>query len=159
LCCPFIMAVLDSAYDLFSALETSKVLSLLAEMGDRPTELACFVEAACPMFPHIYNASNAAQLMPHLQQRRFLNKAAAATAQQLQLMSAHLQSAASLASLHGSALESAKALLNTNASLPEAWQGQTPHSSQDAVSTEVQRDLADAGGCMGQWRGRACTCA
>jgi hypothetical protein len=144
------MALLDSAYDLFSALAAAQDLSLLAgEAGEDLSELAEFVEAE----------SHHAQLMPHLQQSRFLNKAAAAATRQLELLSAHLQSAPSLASLHGRALEGARVLLLTPTFLPAIWLEYSAPSMRETVSTQVQRDLADAGGCMGQWRGRACTCA
>lgn len=90
------------------------------------------------------------QLMPHLLQDRFLYKAAAATTRQLELMSAHLQSAASLALLHCRALECAKVLVQTPTFLPHAWLGQTaPPTQQTVINFSVQRDLADAG-----WSGR-----
>jgi hypothetical protein len=133
------MAVLDSAYDMLSALKVAKDLSVLAGVAAEGhlSKLANLAEAASQSGPR-YDATAAAQLMPHLQQRRILNKAAAAT-RQLQLMSEHLQTAASLASLHGQALEGLKVLPNTTASLPLAWLDAAP-STQGTVNAQVQRD-------------------
>lgn len=139
-------SLLYSAYAIFAALEAAQDLSLLAgEAGEDLSELADFVEEASPQSLR-YNAVGAAQLIPHVFQKSFLNKAAAATTRQLELMSAHLQSAASLASLHGRALECAKVLLKTPSYLPFAWLGHSAPSIQDTVDTSVQRDLEDAGG-------------
>jgi hypothetical protein len=147
----FTMALLDSAYGMFSALAAAQDLSLLSgDAGWDLSELADFVEAAVSS-SNKHDASNAAQLVPHLEQRRFLNKAAAAATRQLELLSAHLQSATSLAPLHGRALECAKVLLQTPTYLPHVWlEHSYPDPCIEDTADTVQRDLADAGGCMGQ---------
>lgn len=149
------MAPLDGALALFSALEAAQDVSVLHNQSRELEELLFAMSAAtnggAAFVPRNRQAN---QLRTLLDEDNLLQKAAAATRRQLELLTEHMQTCASSQQpLHARVLRNTWRLLDLLGGLPQPWLASAAvGQDRDHIHAKVSQQLVAAGGpwSMGQ---------